>query len=157
MKAWMAAALMAAAWAGSAAAGAPDPQEAAAVAATQKLFDAMAAQDAEALRAVLLPGTMLTAVRSAANGETRVSRISAEDFIKGLRPGEHEAMWSPRVSLRGDILATVSGPYEFQLDGKTSHCGIDVFDLVKVDGQWKVAALTWTYEPTACADLKARP
>ncbi|HET6970599.1 MAG TPA: hypothetical protein VFH92_05685, partial [Phenylobacterium sp.] len=73
-----------------------------------------------------------------------------------LRPGLHEQMWSPRVSLRGAMLATVSGPYEFQLDGKTTHCGIDVFDLAKVEGQWRIASVIWTAEPDACAELKAR-
>ena len=65
-------------------------------------------------------------------------------------------MWAPVVSLRGDMIATVSAPYEFRLDGKTTHCGIDVFDLAKVDGAWKIAGLTWTAEPAACAELKAR-
>lgn len=48
-------------------------------------------------------------------------------------------------------------PYEFQLNGKTTHCGVDVFNMVKADGAWKIASLTWTTEPTACGELKARP
>lgn len=64
-------------------------------------------------------------------------------------------MWSPKVVLRGTLMATVTAPYEFKLDGKTTHCGIDVFDLAKVDGQWKIASAVWTAEPDACAELKA--
>ena len=45
---------------------------------------------------------------------------------------------------------------EFQLNGKTTHCGIDVFSLVKSDGGWKIAGLMWTQEPGACAELKSR-
>jgi hypothetical protein len=138
------------------AAAAVDPEETAAVAAVQKFFDAMAAHDADAVRAVTLPGGMYTAIRPAAGGGTTVSRVTVEDFAQHLRPGFHEAMWSPRVSLRGAMLATVTGPYEFQLDGKTTHCGIDVFDLAKVDGQWRVASVIWTAEPEACPELKAR-
>ncbi len=145
-----------AATAGEAPARQRDPQEAAATAAVQRFFDAMAAHDADALREVTLPGGMYTAIRPAAGGGTTVSRISIEDFIKHLRPGMHEEIWAPRVSLRGDMLATVSGPYEFQLDGKTTHCGIDVFDLAKVDGQWRIASIIWTAEPAACPELKAR-
>jgi hypothetical protein len=148
-------ALCAAAVAAPGAAMAADPQEAA-VATVQRFFDAMAAKDADAVRAVTLPGGIYTSIRPAAGGGTAVTRLTVEDFAQHLRPGLHEAMWSPRVSLRGDMLATVSGPYEFQLDGKTTHCGIDVFDLAKVDGQWRIASIIWTAEPDACPELKAR-
>jgi hypothetical protein len=116
----------------------------------------MAAKDPDAIRQLTLPGTMLTGIRPGAGGATTVNRVTIEDFAKGLRPGLHEQMWSPRVSLRGDLMATISGPYEFQLDGKTVHCGIDVFDLARVEGQWRIAALTWTAEVDSCAELKAR-
>jgi len=135
---------------------APADEEKAVVAAAQRLFDAMAAADKTAAQAAVLPGTMFTAVRVRPDGTRQLSRIAVEDFIAGLRPGLHEEMWSPRVSLRGDLIATVSAPYEFRLDGKTTHCGIDVFDLVKIEGSWKIASLTWTAEPSACAELKAR-
>jgi hypothetical protein len=38
--------------------------------------------------------------------------------------------WSPTVLIRGS-LAAVWAPYEFWIDGRTSHCGVDVFDCVK--------------------------
>ena len=136
---------------------APDPQEAAVVAVAQRFFDAMAARDGATLRDITLPGTVFTALRPVEGGGTKLTRIAFDDFVKNLRPGLHEQMWSPRVSLRGALLATISAPYEFQLDGKTTHCGIDVFNLVKVDGAWKIASLMWTQEPAACPELKARP
>ncbi len=134
---------------------ASSPPEAVVVAAAQRFFDAMAANDPAALREVTLPGTVFTAVRRSDAGETRASRIPFEDFAKNLRPGFHEAMWSPQVQIRGDMLATLSASYEFKLDGKTTHCGIDVFNMVKVDGAWKIASLSWTQEPGACPELKA--
>ena len=50
-------------------------------------------------------------------------------------------------------------PYEFWEDGKTSHCGVDVFDFVKIDGRWRVSNSTWTVKPEACAscDRSTRP
>ncbi|MBW8812355.1 MAG: hypothetical protein JF588_02925 [Caulobacterales bacterium] len=152
----LAAGFAAALAAGPATAATPDPQEAAAIATVQAFFDAMASQDADAVRAVTLPGGMYTSIRPGAAGATTVSRVTVEDFAQHLRPGLHEQMWSPRVSLRGALLATVTGPYEFQLDGKTTHCGIDVFDLAKVEGRWRVASVIWTAEPDSCAELKAR-
>jgi hypothetical protein len=135
---------------------APSAEETAVLAAAQRLFDAMAVPDAAGVQAAVLPGSMFTAIRKRPDGTRQMSRITVEQFAANLRPGLFERMWAPQVSLRGDMIATVSAPYEFQLDGKTTHCGIDVFDLAKVDGAWKIAGLTWTAEPDACAELKAR-
>lgn len=136
-------------------AAAATPDETAAVAAVQKFFDAMAANDGAAVAAVTLPGSLYTSIRPTPGGGTKIGRTSVEDFIKNLRPGLHEAMWSPRVTVRSGIMATVAAPYELKVDGKSVHCGIDVFDLAKVDGQWKVAAATWTAEVDACPELTA--
>jgi len=150
------AALALAAPAAAATPPAAPPEETAAVGAVQAFFDAMAAQDAAALANLTIPASVYTSIRPAPGGGTKINRITVEDFIKNLRPGLHEAMWSPKVVLRGGLLATVTAPYEFKLDGKSTHCGIDVFDLAKVDGRWKIASATWTAEPDACAALKAR-
>jgi len=137
-------------------AAAATPDETAAIATVQKFFDGMAAREGAAIAAVTLPGSIYTSIRPAPGGGTVIGRTPVEDFIKNLRPGLREAMWAPRVTVRAGIMATVVAPYEFQLEGKTLHCGIDVFDLAKVDGQWKIAAATWTAEADACPELKAQ-
>jgi hypothetical protein len=68
-------------------------------------------------------------------------------------PALRERYWSPTVLIRGPI-AVVWAPYEFWRDGKTSHCGVDVFDLVRIDGEWRVSNSMWTVEPDACAELR---
>jgi hypothetical protein len=55
--------------------------------------------------------------------------------------------------IRG-AMAMVWAPYEFQTDGVTSHCGIDVFSFARIDGVWKVSNSMWTVEPDACAELR---
>ena len=51
-------------------------------------------------------------------------------------------------------IAVVWTPYEFWSNGKTSHCGIDVFDLFKEQGAWKISHAMWTVEPDACPSLR---
>jgi hypothetical protein len=136
-------------------AAAATADETAAIAAVQRFFDGMAVADGAAVAAVTIPGGVFTSIRPAPDNGTKIGRILVEDFIKSLKPGLNEAMWSPKVVLRGGLLATVTAPYELKIDGKTVHCGVDVFDLAKVDGQWKIAAATWTAEADACAELKA--
>lgn len=64
-----------------------------------------------------------------------------------------ERFWSPHVMIRGGI-AVVWAPYEFWIDGQTSHCGVDVVDFVKIDGKWPVSNAMWTVEPEACTELR---
>ena len=64
-----------------------------------------------------------------------------------------ERYWSPTVLIRGSM-ALVWAPYEFQIDGKTTHCGVDVFSFSKIDGNWKVSNSMWTVEPNACGELR---
>ena len=40
--------------------------------------------------------------------------------------------------------------FEFWIDGEFSHCGVDSADLVKVDGEWKIANFMWTVEKEDC-------
>ena len=53
-------------------------------------------------------------------------------------------------------LAMAWVPYEFLVDHKFSHCGIDVFTLVKAEGVWKISNATYTLERSGCDDLKEK-
>lgn len=135
---------------------AASPDDAPILATVQQFFDALGSQDTATMHRIVLPGSIHTAVRTLPDGTTKVSRMAADEtFNKAIGPGYLEHMWSPVVSRRGPM-ATVSAPYEFQLNGKTTHCGVDVFSLVKDGGSWKIASLMWTQEPDACPELKAR-
>lgn len=135
-----------------------DPAEAAAVAQVERFFAAMKAGDEATLKTILLPDVTFSAQRLK-DGQASLRRIPAADWAaslaKGGGPVVDERMWNPTVLRRGPI-ATVWAPYELLVDGKQVHCGVDVFDLVQVDGTWRVAHLMWTQEPTACAELKGR-
>lgn len=64
-----------------------------------------------------------------------------------------ERYWSPTVLVRG-AMALVWAPYEFRIDGETSHCGVDAFSFAKMDGQWIVTNSMWTVEPRSCDELR---
>ncbi|WP_397422227.1 hypothetical protein [Phenylobacterium sp.] len=146
--------LSALALAGSAQASSPD-DDAPILATVQRFFDALGARDTATMRQIVLPGSIYTAVSTQPDGTTRIGRMAADEtFNKAIGPGYLERMWSPVVSRRG-AMATVTAPYEFQVDGKTTHCGVDVFGLIKAEAEWKIASFMWTQEPDACAELKA--
>jgi len=55
-------------------------------------------------------------------------------------------------------IAMVWLPYDFYVNGAWSHCGIDVFTMVKQDTTWKIANLVYTLaQPPECAKHPAGP
>jgi hypothetical protein len=57
-----------------------------------------------------------------------------------------------------DRVAQVWMPYDLYVGDKWSHCGVDVFTLMKREGRWRVAALIYTIEqPPACRTHPAGP
>ncbi|PZX50599.1 nuclear transport factor 2 family protein [Algoriphagus chordae] len=47
-------------------------------------------------------------------------------------------------------------PYEFRLNGEFSHCGVDVFTLVKKDEAWKIINLSYTIDKEGCDALSTK-
>lgn len=49
-------------------------------------------------------------------------------------------------------IAMVWLPYDFYVNDTWSHCGVDIFTMVKSDAGWKIATLTYNVlQPPACA------
>ena len=49
-----------------------------------------------------------------------------------------------------DNVAQVWTEYDFHSGDKFSHCGIDAFTLLKVKGEWKIAAVSDTMQREGC-------
>ena len=136
----------------SLAAQAPPTDTSAVVAVVQRLFDAMARGDTAVLRSVLLPGMHFVALTTDAAGVTTPRIQSDTAFVQRLgsrRQRLLERMWDPMVRLQGPV-ATVVAQYDFHIDGKWSHCGIDSATLVLTAQGWRIAGLTYTVQRVAC-------
>jgi hypothetical protein len=119
------------------------------VAAVQKTFHAMAARDAAMIRSTMLPDARLYSVRN----DGAPTGTAMEDFVTRIAASKEDLLERftrpPMVSIRGRM-AQVWGEYEFLRGGKFTHCGIDSVSLFKTAEGWKIAALTYTVEPTGC-------
>jgi hypothetical protein len=128
------------------------------VAAVDRLFDAMAHRDTTAARAVLMPGSQLISIRPGA--EPAAPRRQADStFLRSLAGGGPrllERMWTPAVLVHGAI-AVVWAPYDFHIDGKFSHCGVDTFGLVRTATGWQISGISYTVEQTGCAPSPLGP
>ena len=124
------------------------------LAALQAVFDALERADAELLREVLDPDIRMVFVETGADGTVRTGTSTLEELVARIEGAEApliERMWSPVVQVKGRI-ANVWAPYDFYVGQRFSHCGIDVATLMKVDGAWRIVALSWSRaQPPACA------
>jgi hypothetical protein len=131
--------------------------EAAVLAVMDRYMHAISANDLQAMAAMQTPDGMTYRARATkgAAGMEIVGRPNSYWVDPARADGRvvRERYWSPTVVVRGSI-AVVWAPYEFWIDGKTSHCGIDVFDFVRIEGEWRVSNSMWTVEPDACDELR---
>jgi hypothetical protein len=131
-------------------------EEAAVLEAMDRYLTAISGSDLEAQTAMQAPGGMTYQWRPAEGGGMHITAHPNTYWTDPSRDGEHayrERYWSPTVMIRGGI-AVVWAPYEFWIDGRTSHCGVDVVDFVRIDGKWLVSNAMWTVEPEACSELR---
>jgi hypothetical protein len=120
------------------------------LAAMQVFFDTMTARDVEGARRILVPQGRFH-VLDLAKPKSEPRSFSNEEYLAQLQASKQtmrERIWSPDVRVHGPI-ATVWTPYDFWIDGKLSHCGVDAFDFIKTAEGWKIAGGAYTIE-TGC-------
>jgi hypothetical protein len=128
------------------------------LAVVQHLLDAMSRRDANAARALITPGGRFVATLG--DGTRSAPRVQGDTaFLANLETGKEkllERIWDPVVQLQGP-LATVWAPYDFHVNGKRTHCGIDSFTLLRTAMVWRVSEITYTVQPTGCPDSPLGP
>jgi hypothetical protein len=131
-------------------------EEAVILEAMDRYMRAISANDLDAMASMQTPDGMTYRARSLPDGKSEIIGRPNSYWVDPARKDKRtfrERYWSPTVLIRGSI-AVVWAPYEFQIDSKTSHCGVDVFNFIKVGDEWHVANSMWTVEPDACGDLR---
>jgi Putative lumazine-binding/Phage tail assembly chaperone protein, TAC len=117
-------------------------EEQAVLAPITQLFDGMSKRDAAAIKKPLLSGGTMVLMR-----DGKPTQMTFEDFADRLgKPGTtqiQERIHDPLVRIDND-LAVVWAPFEFLVDGKVDHCGTDLFNVVRADGQWVIASVADT-------------
>ena len=133
-------------------------QEASVLAVVQAFFDTMASKDVDGARKVLDPEGSFVSVRWQ-DGKQIVRRSPIRGYLETLDEGSVsflERMWDPRVMIRGPI-AIVWTEYDFHRDGEFSHCGVDAFQLTRLDSGWTITGASYTVETEGCGESPLGP
>ena len=110
----------------------------------ETFFEAFHQKDTTFLKDFFMHDARLTSVQNSLDG-VRTKEESVEEFIKAIGSIPDDLSFEER--LLGFKVVDASGmtlvltPYEFYVNGRFSHCGTNVFTLVKKESKWKILAL----------------
>ena len=118
-----------------------------------KMFDAMRNADALSLKAVFSDNAVFHTIATGSNGAITVKNEDPAEFIdfvsKEKKGAADERISFETIKIDGP-LALVWAPYQFFYQGVFSHCGVDSFQLVRINGTWKVQYIIDTRRKTGC-------
>lgn len=111
-----------------------------------KMFDAMRVGDSASFKSAFYSDVRLQTI------VLRKGKLSLEnEELQKLAISigtPHKEKWDERITSWNfqinDLMATVHTDYEFYIDSTYSHCGVNVFQLIKDNGNWKIFAITDT-------------
>jgi hypothetical protein len=146
----VAGALLVAAW--TAPLGAQDAaaDRAAAIAVADSALAAITRGDMIAFTDLMVPEAVMFPTRTRDGATTYRVRTRESERTTPLTVKITERGWTPEARVSGGV-AMVWYPYDLYLDGKWSHCGADVFTLVRHERRWRIASMAWSAEqPPVC-------
>jgi hypothetical protein len=121
----------------------------------RQLFKAMLDADAVALNDCFADSAILQTIVKNKEGGVSVRNESVAAFAKtiGSLPKNmaDERIVFDMVKVDAD-LAIVWTPYQFYRSGTFSHCGVNSFQLVRLNGKWKIQYLIDTRRRSGCTE-----
>lgn len=119
-----------------------------------KFFDAFHKQDSIAIKELVSKDLKLQSIGKSKEGFTQLRNEEFSAFLKSIVsiPKDQkfeEKLLDFKIRVDGDM-ANAWTPYEFWFNGKFSHCGVNSFQLVKLEGVWKIIYLIDTRRREGC-------
>jgi hypothetical protein len=116
-------------------------------------FKAVSSSDSVAFQRVFFQNAHMFVSRSVNDSVVYTSRSALKSpiFKPGVVYRETMRDKSIKIEIHKDI-AMAWVPYDFYINNGFSHCGIDVFTLMKTEKGWKIALIAYTVEKSGCED-----
>ncbi|MBL7723048.1 MAG: nuclear transport factor 2 family protein [Chitinophagaceae bacterium] len=117
------------------------------------LFTGMKNADPELLKKCFADSMVLQTISRSREGKLIVVNEKPAafiDFISKEQPGNaDERIFFETIKIDGP-LAIAWTPYNFYYKGNFSHCGVNSFQLVRFNGEWKIQYLIDTRRKQGC-------
>ena len=116
------------------------------------LFRAMKNSDGVLLKSVFADSAILQTIETK-TGKTMVKNEAVAGFIESISKlpvgAADEQVIFDMVKIDA-ALASVWTPYKFYFNGKFSHCGVNSFQLLRLNNEWKIQYLIDTRRRAGC-------
>lgn len=121
------------------------------------VFDGMRTNDSSKISRHMHPRVKMQSVNL--NGDdTKISLIGEASGWLAAVASEKDQIWDERTYnyqiQSKDRLASVWMDYAFYVGEQFSHCGVNSFQLVKMNEKWKIIYIIDTRKQEGCDDLK---
>lgn len=120
-----------------------------------KLFEAMKNSDSLQIAETFADSAVLQTISKNKEGKTVVLNEAVKAFaasVAKLGKGDADERIQFAVIKTDGPLAIVWTPYQFFYKGQFSHCGVNSFQLVRFNGQWKIQYLIDTRRRAGCKE-----
>ena len=122
-------------------------------AAVNKLFEGMKSSDAAILKSAFADSAILQTITKNKEGKIVIETEAVDNFARLVSKQPKgfldEQIVFDLIKIDG-LLAIVWTPYKFYFNGIFSHCGVNSFQLVKLNGEWKIQYLIDTRQKNGC-------
>jgi len=118
-----------------------------------KLFDGMKNSDASSIKESFADSAILQTIGRSQDGKTVIRTDQVKGFVESIgrlaKGDADERIQFETVKIDG-ALAIVWTPYKFYYKGQFSHCGVNSFQLVRINGNWRIQYLIDTRRRQGC-------
>jgi len=118
-----------------------------------RLFEAMKNSDAALLKSTFADSAILQTIARNKEGNIIIQNEQVAGFIdfvsKQPKGAADERITYDVIKIDGP-LAIAWTPYKFYFNGNFSHCGVNSFQLVKINNDWKIQYLIDTRRRKGC-------
>jgi hypothetical protein len=118
-----------------------------------RLFEAMKNSDAVLLKSTFADSAILQTISRNKEGNVIIQNEAVAGFVdfvsKQPKGAADERITYDVIKIDGP-LAIAWTPYKFYFNGNFSHCGVNSFQLVKFNNEWKIQYLIDTRRRKGC-------
>ena len=108
-------------------------------------FEDFHRQDTTQLVAHFNSEAVMKSISKDETGQTRITSVEIDRFVRSIGSIPSDRKFEEKILsyevLEDDLMAQVWTPYEFYVNQKLSHTGVNVFVLSKVNEEWKIVFL----------------
>lgn len=119
------------------------------------LFDGMRAADSSIVASTFVSDAIMHSVYTNREGEVVRNVGSLEGFLTSIATPRSEILderiGSYNINIDGD-LASVWTPYQFYVGENFSHCGVNSFQMMRKNDEWKIIYIVDTRRRSDCIE-----